>query len=144
MAPSIKGLQRLLNLTEMYCTEWDILLNPKKSKSMLFGKKHSLPPIMLNGKEVEWVESWTYLGVTVCSYKKFNCCIEDKVKSFYRSANAILRIEGRSNELVMLQILESHCVSVLTYGVEVIDIADADIRRKMRVAYNSVFRKVFG
>ena len=35
-----------------------------------------------------------------------------------------------------------YCISVLIYEMEVIDIADADICRKMRVAYNSAFRQV--
>ena len=144
ISPSLRGLQKLLNLTENYCLKWDISLNAKKSKNMLFGKKHPLPPLQLDGKNIEWVEKWTYLGVTVTSHKEFNCCIEEKLKAFYRSANAILRIEGRSNDLVMLQLLETHCVSVLSYGIEVIHVANADIRRKMRVAYNSIYRRIFG
>ena len=44
----------------------------------------------------------------------------------------------------MLQLLESQCISILTYAIEVIVVADRDERRKFRVAYNSVFRKVFG
>ena len=144
-APSLGGLQRLLKIVETYCQDWNIMLNPKKSKNMQFGKKvKSLPPILLDDKCLDWVEKWSYLGVTLSSHKQFNCCIADKLKSFYRSANAILRIEGRSNELVMLQLLESHCIPVLTYAIEVICVADRDIRRKLRVAYNSVFRRVFG
>ena len=65
------------------------------------------------------------------------------MKSFYRAANGILRIEGRSVETVMLQLLETHCLSVLTYAIEVIHVADRDERRKLRVAYNSLYRKVF-
>ena len=141
---SLRGLQNLLILTEEYCHEWDICLNAKKSKNMMFGKKHPLLLLQLEGKNIDWVEKWTYLGITVTSHKRFNCCIEEKVKSFYRSANAILRIEGRSNDLVMLQLLEAHCVSILSYGIEVIHIANADTRRKLRVAYNSIFRRVFG
>ena len=68
-------------------------LPAKKSKNM-FGKKHPLLLLQLEGKNIDWVEKWTYLGITVTSHKRFNCCIEKKVKSFYRSANAILRIEG--------------------------------------------------
>ena len=144
VAPSLKGLQRLLKLTEDFCSTWDIMLNPKKSKNMMFGKKvDSLPFLQLDGKDLEWVNSWTYLGVTLLSHKEFNCCINQKLKSFYRSANAILRIEGRSNELVMLQLLESHCLSILSYAIEVIHVADRDTRRKMRVAYNSMFRQIF-
>ena len=73
----------------------------------------------------------------------YNCCIDEKVKSFYRSANGILRIEGKSNEMVMLQLLEAHCVSILTYAIEIIHVVDRDERRRLRVAYNSIFRRVF-
>ena len=44
----------------------------------------------------------------------------------------------------MLDLLESLCISILTYAIEVIHVADSDERRRLRVAYNSVFRKIFG
>ena len=81
-------------------------------------------------------------GVTVKSHSSFNCCVEEKIKSFYRCANAILRIEGRSNEMVMQQLLETHCQPIFTYAIEVIHLANSDVRRKLRVAYNSLFRRV--
>ena len=111
---------------------------------MVFGKEHQPPNLFLDGKEIEWIKSWKYLGVTLVSHKTFNCSIDEKLKTFYRCANAILRIEGRSDEIVMLHLLETHCVSVLTYAIEVIHVADRDERRKLRVAYNSIFRQVFG
>ena len=37
----------------------------------------------------------------------------------------------------------SHCLWILTYGIEVIHVADSDERRRLRVAYNSIFRRVF-
>ena len=144
-APSLKGLQRLLQVTENYCKDWDICLNSKKSKNMSFGKVlPDLPQLILDGKPLDWVDSWPYLGIKLSSSKRYNCCIVDKVKSFYRSANAILRIDGHSNELVMLQLLESQCLPILSYGIDVIEVADRDSRRKLRVAYNSIYRKVFG
>ena len=142
-APSLRGLQKLLCATEEYCKAWDIMLNAKKSKNMFFGKKHSLAPLQLDGKNIEWVDSWPYLGVTLKSHLHFNCCIDEKVKSFYRAANGILRIEGKSNEMVMMQLLEAHCLSILTYAIEVIHVVDRDERRRLCVAYNSLFRKVF-
>ena len=114
MAPSLKGLQKLLTATEKFCTEWDIMLNTKKTKNMLFGKDCTLPNLVLDGKNIEWVKTWSYLGVTLKSHKSFNCCIENKIRSFYRSTNAILRIDGRLDEIVMLRLLESQCISILT------------------------------
>ena len=117
------------------------MLNPKKTRNMSFGKKHDLPNLQLDGKAIEWVPTWSYLGVTFQSDKQFNCNIDAKVKSFYHSANAILR---RSDELVMLQPLESQCVCILSYATEVIHVSNRDERRRLRVAYNSIFRKIFG
>ena len=65
------------------------------------------------------------------------------MKSSYRSLNAILRIEGRLDDMVMLRLLEAHCIPLITYGVETIVIADRDQKRSLRVAYNSIFRKLF-
>ena len=68
------------------------MLNTKKSKNMEFGKLNDrLPSLLLDGKELEWVKSWSYLGVTLLSHKNSQK-LSDKLKSFYRSANAILRI----------------------------------------------------
>ena len=110
---------------------------------MSFGKKHDLPQLELDGKGIDWVDTWSYLGVTLQSGKQFNCNIDKKVKSFYRSANAILRIDGRSDELVMLQLLETQCVSILTYAIEVIHVTNRDERRRLRVVFNSIFQRIF-
>ena len=144
LAPSLNGLQQLLSATDEYCKIWDIQLNAKKTKNMSFGKPCQLAKLELDGKEIEWVDAWTYLGITIKSHVTFNCDIDKNVKSFYRSANGILRIEGRSNETVMLQLLEAHCLPILCYAIDVISIANRDERRRLRVAYNSIFRKTFG
>ena len=145
ISPSLRGLQELLSATDEYCKSWDIMLNPKKTKNIFFGKKPlaSLAILQLDGKDIEWVDSWPYLGVTIKSHTTFNCCIDKKVKAFYRAANGILRIEGRSNETIMLQMLETHCLPILTYAIDVIHVANRDEKRRLRVAYNSIFRKLF-
>ena len=145
MAPSLRGLQKLLDLCSKYCAEWDICLNAKKTKNMVFGKKAKTNVVLsLNGIPIEWVTEWRYLGVILVAGAKYGCSVKDRVKSFYRSLNAILRIEGRSNDLILLQLIEAHCVPILSYAIEVTDVSNRDERRSMRVAYNSVFRKIFG
>ena len=67
----------------------------------------------------------------------------EKIRKFYRAANGIFRIEGRCNDLLTLRLIESHCIPILSYGIEVIHVADQDTRRQLRVAYNSVFRRIF-
>ena len=55
-----------------------------------------------------------------------------------------MRIDGRSDEMIMLHLLETHSIPVLSYAIEVVDVIDRNERRSLRVAYNSVFRKLFG
>ena len=111
---------------------------------MSFGKganpKYQLD---LNNSSIEWVDSWTYLGVNLIHGNRFGCCVQSTLSKFYRAANAILRVEGRSDDTVMLRLLEAHCVPILSYGVEVLRIADRKQKNKLRVAYNSIFRKLF-
>ena len=145
LAPSIKALKHLLDICGDYCLEWDICLNARKSKVLYFGKPINIAfTITLNGNEVEWASEWKYLGVTLKSGKKFGCSVTDRVKKFYRCANSIFRIEGHSNDIVMLRLIESHCVPLLTYAIEIVHVSNRDEKRQLRVAYNSVFRKIFG
>ena len=144
LAPSIRGLQSLLEICGEYCAEWDICLNAKKSKNLYFGKRiEILHDVTLNGKTIDWVDEWIYLGVSLKSAKSFDCSIKEKVKKFYRCANSIFRIDGKSNDTVMLHLLETHCVPILTYAIEVIHVSNRDERRQLRVAYNFLFRKIF-
>ena len=145
ISPSIKGLCILLEVCENYCTEWDICLNARKSKLLYFGKRcDNIYSPSLNGTKIDWVDSCNYLGVTLVSGLRFRCSVTDRIHKFYKSANAIFRIEGRSDDLTMLRLVESYCVPILTYGIEVIEICDQSQRSKIRAAYNSLFRKIFG
>ena len=145
LAPSIKGLQLVLDICSSFCKEWDIFLNAKKSKLIYFGKKcENLFVPKLNGRPLEWKDSWNYLGINVIGGKKFGCSATERIKKFYRCANAIFRIDGRSDEMIMLKLVESHCIPILTYGMEVSHFTDRQERSKIRAAYNSVFRRIFG
>jgi hypothetical protein len=143
LAPSLKGLQLLLDTCYDYCVEWDICLNSKKSKAMYFGKRRqNLSLVTINSVPLEWVNEWVYLGVDLLSGKVFGCSITERVKKLYRCANGLFRINGKSNDLTMLRLVESHCVPVLTYAVEVVHVVDSSARSKLRVAYNSLFRRI--
>ena len=111
---------------------------------MFFGKRTTITHIIsLNGKVVEWANEWVYLGVNLRSAKTFDCSITERVKKFYRCANSIFRIDGRSNDMVTLCLVEAHCVPLLTYAIEVVHVLNRDEKRQLKVAYNSIFRKIF-
>ena len=145
LAPSVKGLGLLLDSCNEYCEEWDICINAKKSKLMYFGKKcNNLYTPVLKDSPLQWVESWEYLGVKVVSGRRFGSSATERIRKFYRCANAIFRIEGRSDDETMLSLVESHCVPLLSYGMEIARISDPKEQSKIRKAYNSLYRKIFG
>ena len=145
LAPSVKGLCILLNACNDYCIEWDICLNARKSKLLYFGKRcMDLFVPSLNGTPIEGVDRCNYLGVCLVSSQHFKCSVSDCIKKYYKCANAIFRVEGRSDDLTMLRLVETHCVPILTYGIELVDVFERTEKSKIRAAYNSVFRKIFG
>ena len=145
LAPSVKGLCILLDACSDYCNQWDICLNARKSKLIYFGKRCSdLYSPSLNGTPLAWVDSCAYLGVCLVSALHFKCSATERIRKFYKCANAIFRIDGCSDDLTMLSLVGTHCVPILTYGIEIAEFYDASQRSKIRAAYNSIFRKIFG
>ena len=99
-----------------------------------FGKNTNINfNVTLNGSTVEWVPEWKYLGVVLRSGSRYGCSVTERVKSFYRSLNSILRVEGRSDDMVLLRLIESHCVPILSYAIEMTDVANRDEWRSLRV-----------
>ena len=88
--------------------------------------------VMLNSKPVEWTSEWPYLGVTLRSGKIFDRAIAERVRKFYRCTNSIFRIDGKSNDMVMLQLIETHCIPLSTYAIEVVHVQNRDERRQPR------------
>ena len=70
--------------------------------------------------------------------------MKDTLRKYYRSLNSIIRVEGRSDDMVMLRLLESHSLPILTYAIETYHVSNRDDNRQLRVAYNAIYRKLFG
>ena len=132
LSPSLRGLQKMLDICSAYCLDWDICLNPKKTRNMFFGKSINISYTpTLNGAPISWADEWKYLGVVIKSGRRFGCSVSARVKSFYRSLNSILRVGGISDDIVLLRLVEAHCVPILAYAIEVTDVANRDERRSL-------------
>ena len=74
----------------------------------------------------------------------YGCCMKNTLRKFYQSLNSIIRFEGRSDDMVMLRLLESHSLPILSYAIETVFVSNRDDNRQLRVAYNAIYRKMFG
>ena len=116
VAPSMRALQKLLNICSKYCLDWDIKLNTKKSKLMFFGKNDGhLAPVTLQGVTLEFVQLWSNLGINVCSGRSFSCSVTEKIRKYYKCVNAILRT-GNCSETILLRLIEAHAVMAVGEG----------------------------
>ena len=77
IAPSVAGLQKLLNICCDYAVDNTIIYNKTKSKYMCFKprklQKLSVPPIYLNGAKLRLVNQVKYLGVHMTACFTDNC-----------------------------------------------------------------------
>ena len=147
IAPTRGSLQRLLNICANYCVDHCLHFNVAKTKIMVFGKLsnsiHSLTKITLNGVEIEYVTTCKYLGFHVVSHTEFSTSINEDLRGFFGSVNAILSSVQRPKENVLLQLLYSNCVPKLTYGAAVKDLSATEMRQ-YNVAVNNAVRRIFG
>ena len=139
-------MQCLLDTCNQYAQSWCIKDNANKTKMMYIGADFSTfssQPLFLNGKRLEFVPEWKYLGVTMVSGTSF-CCFIDKPRSkFYRSSNSILNVLNGPSESVQMKLLYSICVPNITYACDVVDYPNNDMQ-SLHVAVNDAIRKIVG
>ena len=112
---------------------------------MFFGKSFasfSGRSLFLNGKELDFVDQWKYLGITMITGSSFSCSSQRCLNTFYRSANSVLNVTRRPSENVQMKILYHISVPHLTYACDVVDFSSKELNR-LHVALNDAIRKVF-
>ena len=112
---------------------------------MYFGRKFdsfSCAPILLNGKQLDFVTEWKYLGVTLKSGKQFTCSVIKPRGAFYRSVNSILNALNGPSDHVQMKLLYSICVPIITYASDVVEYHGSDLE-SLHVAANDAVRKIF-
>ena len=144
MAPSRGAMQDMINICQEYCKEYCLSFNVNKSKILLFGnfKGSEIADIVIDGKTVDVVDEWKYLGVTVMAGPKISFSHKPALASFYRSANSVLTSLRRPNELVLMNLLYTNCVPCLSYAAEVVEYRGSDMN-SLNVALNDAIRRIY-
>ena len=83
---------------------------------------------MLNGKSLDFVSEWKYLGITVVAGTSLNFSVKPALASFYRSVNSVLSVLKKPDESVVMSLLYSNCVPILANGAEVVEYSASNMR----------------
>ena len=102
LAPCRSALQLLLNTCETYGLQWCLSYNPLKSKVMFFGKGNQSSTFTMYGKNLEFVDRYKYLGVTVLAGPCFSTSHLKPLINFRSSANTVLNVNCKPFEYYIL------------------------------------------
>ena len=147
LAPTRGALNRMIQLCADYCKEYGLAFNPKKSKVLVFSKSlvdlNNVAPLTLNGQDIEYAESITYLGTSIDSNKGLVFSSRHDLTKFYRASNSILRAVTKPSEEIMLQLLYSCCIPILSYASAVKEYPSRQMQ-DCTTAINDALRLIFG
>ena len=122
LSHSRKGLQNNLNAISKFCKEWKMIVNERKSKTMIFSnKKVTQQPFILNSKTLDSVNEFTYLGVKMSSTGNFNPHLkqikEKALHAFFKITRKIDFKKLRPSQAN--KIFDSFVSPILTYSSEI-------------------------
>jgi hypothetical protein len=111
---------------------------------MFIGPNQNIRPsaITIGALCLPWVQRINYLGIQICCAKSFLVDFSDTRRKFFISVNSILSKCQFTSDMVKLQLLESHCLPILLYATESLNLPKSRIT-ELNSWWNSVYRKIF-
>jgi hypothetical protein len=134
----------MLDICVEAATELDLKFNCAKCKCITFGVKKGITRanLTLNGVAIHWCDSLKYLGIVLKCSAHFTVDLSDVRRKFFGALSNILKKTAAASELCKLYVIEAHCLPLLLYCVEALNLNAPDLR-SLGVWWNSVFRKLF-
>jgi len=121
-------------------SQLSILFNNNKSKCMCIepNKVENLGILTVNGNSLQWTDKLKYLGVWLCSEKYFCIVLIEIRRKIFLAVNTILSKWKYTNEIVKLQLLESHCLPILLYATECLYLSTTQMKELNSCSWNCI------
>lgn len=146
LSPSVKGLQKLIDICSKYAKKNFIIFNDKKTKCMYIKSNKSLkvsvePKLYLNGCKLDVTESHRYLGFIVSNVND-NLDINRQLRSFITKTNMLVRNFFKCSFDVKLTLFNSFCANM--YCIHMWSSFHKTLYNRFKIVYNNGFRKFIG
>jgi hypothetical protein len=123
MSHSAEGLQHQLSILAQFCKDRGLTVNVGKTKIVIFEHKRSeCMPFMFEGREIERVDIFKYLGIAFHATRGLTCAMEQLCSS---ARKAVFALHGRCHEMhitspaLQLMLFDALVRPVLSYCCEV-------------------------
>ena len=145
LSASVEGLQKMLNLCSAICSDMELEFNAKKCVCSSVGpaNKNSISNMRLSDNDLDWSNSFKYLGTTFLTGKKLTVNVNIIKQKFYIASNCILGNANCENDLLNLSLMESYCLPILTFSTVASRLSKNQLN-DLNVGWNSVYRRIFG
>ena len=144
LAPTARALNDLLKICEVFAAENYIVFNTLKSVCMLVPALRAVtfvaPNIYLCGTILKYVESFRYLGHILTQEQSDEQDMLRELRSLYYRGNMLIRKFSFCTEDVKCGLFRTFCYSL--YGSSLWSQFRTSVFRKLKVCYNTIFRKL--
>ena len=139
---SADGLQRVLDILKDYCYKSGLVINTNKTKIMIFRKGGTIRrglKFMYDGKEIEIVKKFTYLGVVFTTGGSSFHATHEVLSG--QALKAIFKLKAYINKFTnisishMLALFDKLILPILTYGSEVSGFSKADVIERVHLQF---------
>ena len=146
IAPSPAALQHLLDICASYASHFTLVYNELKSKCMVVKPRSlsaiSVPSFSLNDKVLPCVTDMKYLGVILSCDMSDDTDLNRHRKYIYRQGNMLIRLFKCCSDSVKIKLFNTFCVN--TYCGHLWTRYSTSAMKKLVVAFNDIYRKLFG
>ena len=102
---------------------------------------NNCPSLLLNNKCLKYVKRQKYLGMIICDNGKYDDDIALQRKGVYTRGNMIVRNFNKCTDEVKCKLFKTYCSNF--YSCQTWRSFSAESLRRIKVAYNRVFRLLF-
>ena len=115
------GMQKTLNILDEYCHRWQLVVNTDKTKIMIFNKNKFTCEFKYQGKNLDIVHEYTYLGLKISKSGSFKPAILElsrKAQKAYFHIKSMFR-KVKASPKLYLKLFDSLVKPILLYGADV-------------------------
>lgn len=115
-----EGLQRSLNSLRDYCLKWNLTVNDKKTKVMVFHKgRQPRGDFWYGGTKLEIVQEYVYLGIVFTCSGSFKSALTRLAVQARKASFKIIKVMRKMSVKLALDLFDHLVVPILLYGAEV-------------------------
>ena len=120
---SASGLQKCLNVLNVYCNKWQLRVNLAKTKIIVFNsRKQMANKFLYNNRQIEVVSKWSYLGIDFTpsgSFQSAKKTLGQKALKAYFAWNHHINTENGASISVRQKLYNSTTKPIVLYCSEV-------------------------